>query len=669
MTGKYLELRNVALKVDNKDMKRSEKQIMLLNGMNVNFMSGKITAVMGASGSGKTTLMSLIAGYVHSNSLTCGSILHEEKERGWNSWLKKMVYLEQDDCSIPKQTVGEFMQNVIRMRTGKTKNETDMEHKVVNDVMKKLHIDKIKGMLMEAISGGERKRVMIAAEMVVGADVLLLDEPTSGLDSHLALNLIMGIRDYAKEHNKIVIVTIHQPGPGLFDLFDDLLFMNKGSVVYFGQVSECDEFLKKNGVERKGKLSLSEFLFELFSEDSMIPEVVDNKEKIQEIAKAAAARGEETIKGKDMTTGTRYKVCLLVEPKKSLQIALRHMAIEWRTWEFLRSRAVEMLFLLFIFGFLPYFVLGNIMAGAYVEYNHHNDFKAGLPIRNTKFIYDMNFKEIIELYRQDVDPSLHSNMLETPLVEYLGFNTNIFGLMPCTSMLGDLSYITREVKKGAYGILTLYLSVFIAEIPLIVYRCFAICMIYFGIGMGEGVTSYFVIRLFITFIFMLMTNVMLRCMFSPKNNAVLYSACNLIIHTIMAITTVPITLHMLSCYPCFSYFKNAIYFVLLFWPFKFFNSLMEIEYVKKVWNDEIINNEENIPYKYFLKVFFLWEPDVQVMTHKILFTYSEAINDDEAINDYAMWMYGCAGIVMVVGVSLFLLGRRVSPQMRLKLSK
>ncbi|KAH9411391.1 ABC transporter [Ordospora pajunii] len=666
MTERSLELRNVGLKVDNKDTKLSEKQIMLLNGVSAKFMAGRVTAVMGASGSGKTTLMSLIAGYVHSNSLACGSILHDGKEREWNTWLANMAYLEQDDCSIAKQTVEEFMLIVIGIRTIKDKKDVSTEREVVNSVMKKLHIDGIKGILMEAISGGERKRVMIAAEMVVGADVLLMDEPTSGLDSHLALDLMMNVRDYVREHNKIVIVTIHQPGPGLFDLFDDLLFMNRGSIVYFGQVDECDNFLKSNGVERKGKLSLSEFLFELFSEDSRIPEIADNRARIHEIAKAAVEKGKESIKGSKMATGTNYKVSLRVEPKKSLLIAWRHMTIEWRTWIFLRSRIVEMLFILLCFGIISYIGFLENMRTSYINYFDAMDLDPEVRFtigKDNESLYAMNLKQIIEFWKTKIDPSLHRNMVEAYLVENINIMVPILGLIPCSSMLTDLSYITREMRKGAYGVLTLYLSAFIIEAPLILFRCFAICMIYSGIGIAEGITQYFVMRLFATFVFMWISNLMLRCMLSPARNAVLYNFFNLVIHMIMLIASYPINLIFLSeNVPYFGYFKYVMYLALLIWPYRFFDSLLEIRYIMKVCNDEILDNKDNTGYKYALSR-FLRNPASIVMAHKSF------LNHPKVTEEYVMWAYGCAGIVVVIGLSLFFLGRRVIPQMRLKLSK
>jgi ABC-type multidrug transport system ATPase subunit len=87
------------------------------------------------------------------------------------------------------------------------------------------------------ISGGERKRVSVAVELVVRPSVLLLDEPTSGLDSTTALSLIQTLRELATTGGHAIVVIIHQPRTTIYNLFDHLLLLSKGQVVYNGPPS------------------------------------------------------------------------------------------------------------------------------------------------------------------------------------------------------------------------------------------------------------------------------------------------------------------------------------------------------------------------------------------------------------------------------------------------
>jgi len=80
---------------------------------------------------------------------------------------------------------------------------------LIVDAMDNLRISQLADVELSAISGSERKRVMITIEFVMSVDILILDEPTSGLDSNLSLQLIRMFKEYARMKNKIVIMTIH----------------------------------------------------------------------------------------------------------------------------------------------------------------------------------------------------------------------------------------------------------------------------------------------------------------------------------------------------------------------------------------------------------------------------------------------------------------------------
>jgi ABC-type multidrug transport system ATPase subunit len=83
----------------------------------------------------------------------------------------------------------------------------------------------------KTISGGERKRTSIGVELITDPSIILLDEPTSGLDSFKALSIVKILRDQAKK-GKTIIATIHQPSSEAFQIFDRLILMADGLIVY-----------------------------------------------------------------------------------------------------------------------------------------------------------------------------------------------------------------------------------------------------------------------------------------------------------------------------------------------------------------------------------------------------------------------------------------------------
>jgi len=90
------------------------------------------------------------------------------------------------------------------------------------------------------VSGGERKRVSIALEILTRPQILFLDEPTSGLDSASAFFVIQALRNIARD-GRTVISSVHQPSSEVFALFDDLFLLSSGESVYFGEAKSAVE--------------------------------------------------------------------------------------------------------------------------------------------------------------------------------------------------------------------------------------------------------------------------------------------------------------------------------------------------------------------------------------------------------------------------------------------
>lgn len=260
-----LEFENLYYEVKNKDKKIDANYARIINGLSGSIESGKVTAVMGASGCGKTHFFDLIIGTIESNAKTSGSILYNGKPRVWEEWTKKIAFLPQDDVYAPDLTIMESIMHSLDFDTSKDYKEKEA---IANEALKASMIYNKKNAQIKTLSGGERKRAMIAMTLINQPDILILDEPTTGLDSNSALNIVSSLKKYAEENNKIVIVTVHQPGEGLFNLFGDLIFLTKGGLFYMGPVNKIKDFLIQNNIEISDRVSIAEFLFLLHSGES-----------------------------------------------------------------------------------------------------------------------------------------------------------------------------------------------------------------------------------------------------------------------------------------------------------------------------------------------------------------------------------------------------------------
>lgn len=97
---------------------------------------------------------------------------------------------------------------------------------------------------LRGISGGEKKRLSIALEILTKPRLLFLDEPTSGLDSAASFSVIQTLKQMALDGNKTIISSVHQPSSEVFALFDDLYLLSGGEAVYFGDTKSATKVMK-----------------------------------------------------------------------------------------------------------------------------------------------------------------------------------------------------------------------------------------------------------------------------------------------------------------------------------------------------------------------------------------------------------------------------------------
>ena len=210
-----------------------------LDGISFGVNRGEMVCVMGASGCGKSTLLRTLSGQLQPSQgevLLNGQSLYADVEH-----LKRFVsYVPQDDAFDDHLTIEENMSFAAAIRSphlSRRDRARRIEGKLTELGLSERRDNIVGSAVKKTLSGGERKRLNIGLDMVSSADVYLFDEPTSGLSSKDSEHVIDIIRSMA--HNKIVLVTLHQPTSKLFQMFSKALLLDKGGrMVFYGTPSE-----------------------------------------------------------------------------------------------------------------------------------------------------------------------------------------------------------------------------------------------------------------------------------------------------------------------------------------------------------------------------------------------------------------------------------------------
>ncbi|GAW82969.1 ATP-binding cassette sub-family G member 2 [Plasmodium gonderi] len=222
-------------------------KLEILHGIKGILLPKTITVIMGPSGSGKTTLLNILSMKVTDG--VEGNFLINDTYR--TKHIKSyMGYVLQDDYFFSRLTVYETIEFTAKLKLDirDKKKLSQLVHSVL-DIMSLTHVkDTIVGdAFIRGISGGQRKRLSIANEILSNPPLLLMDEPTSGLDSSSALSLVECIQRIAKISNTTIISSLHQPSSQVFAKFDRLIAITNGYIIYHGKTANLNKYLKKVG--------------------------------------------------------------------------------------------------------------------------------------------------------------------------------------------------------------------------------------------------------------------------------------------------------------------------------------------------------------------------------------------------------------------------------------
>ena len=230
----------------------------LLDHVSFKALPGDFIALMGPSGAGKTTLLMTLNGYLPPSGGQV-RINGEDLYAIYDALRGSIGYVPQDDIVHPELTVFEAVRYSARFRLPPDYSDDEIDRRV-HTTLAQLGLEQVAHLQIgkperKILSGGQRKRVNIAMELVTDPVIMFLDEPTSGLAADDTQALVQLLADLAKQTGKTIITTIHQPAKDEFEKFNQTLVLGPGGLtIFFGPPKDGYKFFG-SFKERLGKVN------------------------------------------------------------------------------------------------------------------------------------------------------------------------------------------------------------------------------------------------------------------------------------------------------------------------------------------------------------------------------------------------------------------------------
>ncbi|KAL6257473.1 hypothetical protein P5V15_011043 [Pogonomyrmex californicus] len=225
---------------------------------------GELTAILGGSGAGKSSLMTALAFRTESGVVMHGDV-HVNGALVTSSYMRHHSgFMHQEDMFIGTMTVIEHIWFMARMKLDGRVRTSDIRFKIDRLLRDVGLIERRDARIGDGddgkvLSGGEKKRLAFATELLTDPEILFLDEPTTGQDAHSAGVLVSHLTAFASK-NRTVLCTIHQPSSTIFDSFHRIILLAGGRVAFAGTTAQAIKFFSSQGYECPDNYNPADFL-------------------------------------------------------------------------------------------------------------------------------------------------------------------------------------------------------------------------------------------------------------------------------------------------------------------------------------------------------------------------------------------------------------------------
>lgn len=248
----------------------SKETKTILNNLSGYSQLNEMVAIMGPSGAGKSSLLNILSGF---NKKYDGSVTYNNNEN-LKLFKNQVGYVHQTDLFKENLTIYEHLYYISKLKNIDVKN--------IDKIMNELNLTNSKDNYIKNLSGGEKKRLSIASELIHNPKILFLDEPTSGLDSFMAKNVINSLKTL--KNNMLIILTIHQPSIYIYYSFDKIYLLKNGNLLYFDTPKNSYNYFEIMGFSCPENENIAEYILEVVNNNEIISynsnEIVEfNKEE------------------------------------------------------------------------------------------------------------------------------------------------------------------------------------------------------------------------------------------------------------------------------------------------------------------------------------------------------------------------------------------------------
>ena len=470
-----------AVQIGNTKKQRTSKKV--LDDVTGAAMPRHFVALMGPTGSGKTSLLNCLSGRIPKKDGTLtGEILVDGKARNEKIYRSRQVaYVMQEELLFPHLTVMETFMLHAKLRLPQSvgiEEKTRLVRSLILELgLKAVENSKIgrPGGFPRGLSGGERKRANIGIEMVANPEALFLDEPTSGLDSFQAQNVVRALQDLAA-HGRTVVCTIHQPRSSIFKLFDQLLLISEGKMLYIGDSEKAVEYFAKLSFKCPDLTNPADFFMDITSMDRRSEVAEKNsRDRLRLFANKCKERelGENAVKLAGAMNSSLFGNAGGGSSSNNSKNRKKKGEDNNLVNEY-KGRGAN------------WFQQFALLMDRSLREQKRNVIGIFVPI-----VIDVIYALILSALYRDLGKDQQGVQDRIGCLFFICLNVAYTSALPAINLFaGEKAVIGRERSSGAYSCSAYYISKYIAELPKLLPRLFFCALVYNVVGFREG-AEYF----------------------------------------------------------------------------------------------------------------------------------------------------------------------------------